>query len=121
MIDHVSIRVSDFQKSKTFYTAILGVLGYTIAREAENKMGFWGPGNAGVWLRKEDFVSSGLHVAFRAQDKETVDRCYQTGLENGGTDNGAPGTRDHREDQYIAFLHDPDGNNIEIVYRPNVK
>ncbi len=119
MIDHVSFRVSDFQRSKQFYTAILEVLGYAVAREAENKMGFKGPGDAGVWLRKEDFLSQGVHVAFRAKDKDTVDRFYQTGLKNGGTDNGAPGPRPHREDQYIAFVHDPDGNNVEIVYRPS--
>ncbi|MBI3120203.1 MAG: VOC family protein [Candidatus Kerfeldbacteria bacterium] len=121
MIDHVSFRVSDFQRSKKFYSAILGVLGYTIAREAEDKMGFRSPEGAGVWLRKEDYLSQGMHVAFRAKNKEIVERFYKTGLENGGTGNGAPGPRPHREDQYIAFLHDPDGNNIEIVYRSKKK
>jgi catechol 2,3-dioxygenase-like lactoylglutathione lyase family enzyme len=121
MIDHVSIRVSNLQQSKNFYRAVLEALGYSMIKEEEAKAAFRGPGGAGVWLRKDDFVSSGVHVAFRAQDKKAVDRCYEAGLAHGGTDNGAPGPRPHREDQHVAFLHDPDGNNIEVVYRPAVE
>jgi hypothetical protein len=37
-------------------------------------------------------------------------------MEAGGKDNGAPGIRAHyHENYYGAFVHDPDGNNIEAV------
>ena len=35
----------------------------------------------------------------------------------GGRDNGAPGLRPwYHPDYYAAFVLDPDGNNIEVVY-----
>ena len=40
----------------------------------------------------------------------------QAALDNGGTDNGAPGPRHGAGDYYGAFVLDPDGNNIEAVY-----
>lgn len=36
-------------------------------------------------------------------------------LKAGGVDNGAPGMRRHN--YYAAFVLDPDGNNIEAVFR----
>ncbi len=36
-------------------------------------------------------------------------------LKAGGADNGAPGER--RPHYYAAFVLDPDGNNIEAVFR----
>src|SRR3989344_5648941 len=120
MIDHVSIRVSDFEKSKKFYGAILGVLGYKVIREDEGRIGYRDPGNISVWIRKDDFVSIGVHVAFRAPDQAAVDRFYATGLEMGGKDNGKPGARPHRGEQYVAFVLDPDGNNIEITHNPDI-
>jgi catechol 2,3-dioxygenase-like lactoylglutathione lyase family enzyme len=42
------------------------------------------------------------------------------GLAAGGKDNGAPGLRPHyHENYYGAYVHDPDGNNVEAVcHRP---
>ena len=34
----------------------------------------------------------------------------------GGKDNGAPGERPYHPGYYGAFVLDPDGNNIEVVY-----
>jgi hypothetical protein len=40
-------------------------------------------------------------------------------LKAGGTDNGAPGGREGQSTliYYAAFVLDPDGNNIEAVFR----
>jgi len=46
-----------------------------------------------------------------------VDAFHAAALEAGGTDNGAPGLR--RPNYYAAFVLDPDGNNIEAVFRGN--
>ncbi len=41
-----------------------------------------------------------------------------TKLEAGGVDNGAPSLRPHYDDgYYAAFVIDPDGHNIESVFR----
>ena len=35
---------------------------------------------------------------------------------NGGTDNGQPGPRpNYGPTYYAAFVHDPEGNNIEVM------
>jgi predicted lactoylglutathione lyase len=43
------------------------------------------------------------------------DAFYAAAREAGATDNGAPGLRQQR--YYAAFVLDPDGNNIEAVFR----
>jgi catechol 2,3-dioxygenase-like lactoylglutathione lyase family enzyme len=52
------------------------------------------------------------HVGLNVQDA--------AGLAAGGTDNGAPGIREQYDPAYYAaFVHDPDGNNVEAVcHRP---
>ena len=43
---------------------------------------------------------------------------YAAALEQGATDNGAPGLRpNYAENYYAAYVHDYDGNNIEVVCR----
>jgi hypothetical protein len=44
-----------------------------------------------------------------------VDAFHAAALKEGGTDNGPPGLR--RPGYYAAFVLDPDGNNIEAVFR----
>ncbi|MEA2418224.1 MAG: hypothetical protein QOE60_430, partial [Thermoleophilaceae bacterium] len=63
---------------------------------------------------------NGLHVAFEADDRETVDAFHAAALAAGGTDNGGPGLRElYHPSYYGAFVLDPDGNNIEAVcHRP---
>jgi len=46
-----------------------------------------------------------------------VDAFHQAGVEAGFRSNGAPGYRDYSPGYYAAFLLDPDGNNIEALYR----
>lgn len=46
-----------------------------------------------------------------------VNAFYQAALAHGGRDNGPPGERAYHPGYYAAFVLDPDGNNIEAVYR----
>ena len=46
-----------------------------------------------------------------------VDAFYRTAMAQGGRDNGAPGERSYHPGYYAAFVLDPDGNNIEAVFR----
>jgi catechol 2,3-dioxygenase-like lactoylglutathione lyase family enzyme len=55
------------------------------------------------------------HTAFAARDRADVDAFHAAALKEGGTDNGPPGLR--RPGYYAAFVLDPDGNNIEAVFR----
>ena len=56
------------------------------------------------------------HLAFQAQSREMVDAFYKAALSSGGVDNGVPGERLYHPGYYAAFVLDPDGNNIEVVF-----
>ena len=59
---------------------------------------------------------SGTHVAFRVEDRATVDAFHEAALAAGGEDNGGPGVREiYHPHYYGAFVLDPDGNNVEAV------
>jgi predicted lactoylglutathione lyase len=73
-------------------------------------------GISDLWLIGDGAKQEG-HVAFTANDKESVQKFYDAGLASGGSDNGAPGYRkDYTPGYYAAFVKDPDGHNIELVF-----
>jgi len=61
--------------------------------------------------------TTNLHLCFYARSKEQVDAFYRAGVEAGFRSNGAPGYRDYGPGYYAAYLLDPDGNNVEALYR----
>jgi catechol 2,3-dioxygenase-like lactoylglutathione lyase family enzyme len=57
-----------------------------------------------------------VHLAFSVATTGEVDAFHKAALAAGGTDNGTPGIRsEYSENYYAAFVHDPDGHNIEAV------
>ena len=47
-----------------------------------------------------------------------MEKFHKEGLKAGGSENGKPGLRaDYSPTYYAAFLLDPDGNNMEAVFR----
>ena len=56
---------------------------------------------------------------FRATSRAQVDAFHEAGLAAGGVDNGRPGLRTggYPPGYYAAFLLDPDGNNVEALFR----
>lgn len=58
-----------------------------------------------------------MHLCFVAKSRDEVDAFHQAGIDAGFTSNGPPGLRDYGPGYYAAFLFDPDGNNIEALYR----
>ena len=120
MFDHVQIKVSDFQKSRAFYEAVLGVLGYGIVLEDEVVVGFGLHPHDMFEIRQADDeapLSHAVHLAFVASNEDAVRAFHATALKHGAKDNGAPGLRPEYEDGYFAaFVIDPDGHNIEAIY-----
>ena len=119
MIDHISLRVSDFQRSKAFYEAALAPLGYTLvfSNDKEQYAGFAGPDKGGILIAHREGVSHGFaHVAILAKDRATVRKFYEAAMKAGGSDNGGAGVRPNYSPTYYgAFVLDPDGHNIEAV------
>ena len=117
LIDHLQLVVSDLARSKRFYTAVLGALDIPIGGEAADF--FWADE---LFVSSKDSraaqgqLTGRHHFALKAKDRETVQRVHAAGLESGGTDNGKPGERPYHPGYYAAFLIDPDGNNVEVVF-----
>ena len=115
MIAHTSLAVSNYKRSKVFYTKVLRALGYKNNMEYGQAAGFNDGNNTDFWISK----SKGLvptHLAFRARGRKPVEAFYKAALAAGGKDNGGPGYRDYSPGYYAAFVLDPDGNNIEAVW-----
>ena len=116
MIDHVAFYVSDLEASRRFYEQALAPLGYGLAFEIEGMIAFGPKGRPRFAVRVGKDPSTTGHVAFTADDRVTVDTFFAAAMAAGGTDNGAPGLREHyHPTYYAAFVGDPDGNNIEAV------
>jgi catechol 2,3-dioxygenase-like lactoylglutathione lyase family enzyme len=121
MIDHVTANVGDVERAKRFYSEALAPLGYSMQMEFEGGAGFGaGEGMADFWLGSSS-ERGATHVAFGAADRAAVDAFYAAAMAAGGKDNGPPGLRPlYHESFYAAYVHDPDGNNIEAVsHRPS--
>jgi catechol 2,3-dioxygenase-like lactoylglutathione lyase family enzyme len=123
MIDHIGFPVTDYGRSKAFYSNALGPLGYVLVMEVMQETesgfpaaGFGRDGKPDFWIGGEGGVGKPVHVAIRAENRAMVDAFYRAAMEAGGTDNGAPGIRAHYHPSYYgAFVRDPDGHNIEAV------
>ncbi len=119
MFDHVGLNVKDYSASRAFYLAALAPLGYKPVMEfEEHKAVAFGTDETKpeFWVAQREPFGTGTHVAFHCADRPTVDAFYTAAIAAGGTDNGPPGVREHYHPTYYgAFVHDPDGNNVEAV------
>jgi catechol 2,3-dioxygenase-like lactoylglutathione lyase family enzyme len=123
MIDHISVGVSDLDRSACFYEATLGPLGLSrlVTRPATIGFGktypeFWINLRAGMAPVE---AGSGSHICLRTKSSDAVDAFHAAALNAGGRSDGAPGLRPHdRVRYYAAFVIDPDGNRIEAVTFP---
>lgn len=115
MLDHIGVAVSDLATSERFYRTVLSVLGIEPSYAGADMVGWddWWIGP----VDGEHRLSSGLHVGFRADDREHVDAFWQAGVDAGYRDDGAPEPRPRYGPTYYGgFLLDPDGNSVEAVH-----
>jgi predicted lactoylglutathione lyase len=115
VVDHLDLHASDYEASVQFYSTVLaplGIPGWPEGSEGELAMCF-----TRVNVVDRQPSTRGLHLCFVAQSCEQVDAFHRAGTEAGFRSNGAPGYRDYAPGYYAAFLLDPDGNNVEALYR----
>jgi catechol 2,3-dioxygenase-like lactoylglutathione lyase family enzyme len=125
MIDHTGIGAKDVARSARFYDAALGALGLRRVTEMPAGEGSDGIGY-GIdypvfWIDRFHPHGVKQHTAFVARSRGEVDAFHAAAVRAGGTDNGPPGFRSVEDGNppgyYAAFVLDPDGNNIEAVFR----
>lgn len=116
MIAHAMLAVANSGRAKDFYTRALAPLGYRKNMDFGEAAGFNDGKNTDFWIAERETVTP-LHVAFEAKSQEEVDEFYDAALAAGARDNGSPGYRtEYWPGYYAAFVHDPDGHNLEAVW-----
>jgi catechol 2,3-dioxygenase-like lactoylglutathione lyase family enzyme len=125
MIFDVTLGSSDLKRSGAFYDAVLGTLGYERSPESIESWIGWGPKHddgVSLWLTKPfdgkpPTAGNGTMITFRAKNEAEVQAFHKAALANGGSNEGAPGTRPYYEPTfYVAYVRDPDGNKLACVF-----
>jgi catechol 2,3-dioxygenase-like lactoylglutathione lyase family enzyme len=119
VIDHVTVGVSDLERSREFYSRALVPLGFSQIGDPQNEgreieFGLEEAPNFAISTAYP--TGAPVHVAFAADRREQVDAFHAEALAAGGRENGPPGVRPEYSDYYYgAFVLDPDGHNVEAV------
>jgi catechol 2,3-dioxygenase-like lactoylglutathione lyase family enzyme len=123
MIDHISLAVSDLDRSVPFYDQLFAALGMSRVVTRPAMVGF-GKAYPEVWINLRGGMQrlspdNGVHLCLRAKSIGEVDAFHAAALAAGGTSESVPSLRPHDRVRYYAtFVVDPDGNRIEAVTFP---
>ena len=121
-LDHIQLLERDIAASTRVYKAVFEVLKIPLGGEADDHIS----ADELFISTKESAAAQGkltgrTHLAFQGKSRETVEQFYKAALAAGGRDNGAPGERSYHPGYFGAFVIDPDGNNIEVVFHGPAK
>lgn len=124
MFSHVTVGADDLEKSKTFYDAVLGSLGYGPAvAMMEDRYFYASDKGSFAIIRPIDgnaaTCANGGTIGFACDSTEKVDSWHAAGVANGGTSiENPPGVRESRfGNSYLAYLRDPYGNKLCAVHQ----
>ena len=116
-IDHISIRVSDYRKSKAFYEKLFAFLGFELSDDYGTTIG-WTNGKTRYWIAPAEGRKSyrigdvGFHhYAFELRSRKEVD-ALQAFLEKERVRIVDPAA-EYYDDYYAVFFLDPDGLKLE--------
>jgi catechol 2,3-dioxygenase-like lactoylglutathione lyase family enzyme len=121
-IDHLSIRVSDFERSKAFYSRLMAFLGFDVEAEYPGAMG-WANGKTLFWIGEADAKGKKRHrigdvgfhhYAFKLGGRADVDRLDAFLSELGARIVDPAG--EYYDDYYAVFFLDPDGLKLEGMH-----
>ncbi|WP_444920322.1 VOC family protein [Microbulbifer sp. CnH-101-G] len=124
MFSHIMVGANDIHRSKAFYDATLGALGYEPGVIDEKGRCFYFTKTGVFAISKpidgeEATHANGGTIGFSAKSIEETDAWHQAGLASGGVAcEDPPGIREGVAGKlYIAYLRDPDGNKICALHR----
>ncbi len=121
VFDHVSLGVSELERSALFYDAALAPLGLVALFHQPRAVGYGPAGFEGeapfAILQHEDAAPcAAMHLAWIATSRDAVDAFHAAALRHGGTCEGPPGIREpYDPGYYAAFVRDLDGHRLEAV------
>jgi len=121
IISHISIGTNNFDRAVVFYDRVLSTLGCKQIMKHPGAVAY-GKEFPEFWVQtpfngEPATIGNGSHIGFIANTKEAVHAFHEAALNEGGTDDGAPGPRpDYGDAYYGCFIRDIDGNKIEATY-----
>ncbi|HEX3806687.1 MAG TPA: VOC family protein [Gaiellaceae bacterium] len=115
-IDHLWLRTRDVAAEKRFYETIAPVVGLRLVHDAPDKVRITDGEGSFTFVVGEP--TEHVHLAFGAPDFAAVERFHDALTAAGYRSNGEPGERPHYHPGYYgAYVFDPDGHNVEAVFR----
>jgi catechol 2,3-dioxygenase-like lactoylglutathione lyase family enzyme len=114
MLNYVSIKVSDLDRSAAFYDALLRPLGWRRQYEGGGAIG-WGLIRGVFYITAGDPRPGYGQVSFPTKSIPAVKAAWEAGLEFGADSESQPGAPPEAgPGNYAARLMDPDGYTVEI-------
>jgi catechol 2,3-dioxygenase-like lactoylglutathione lyase family enzyme len=119
-IDHLSLRVGDFAKSKAFYGRLMPFLGFEVLDAYEQAIG-WTNGKTRLWIgqsepgkrKAHEIGDVGFHhYAFELESRAAVD-ALQAFVRDELKATIVDPAGEYYEDYYAVFFLDPDGLKLE--------
>lgn len=120
-IDHLSIRVSNFKKSKSFYGKLFSFLGFKVLEEFDDAIG-WTNGKTRFWVGKAETKKKNHkyqigdvgyhHYAFELRNRKDVDELYSFVKKLGAVVVDPPD--EYYEDYYAVFFWILMGLNLKV-------
>lgn len=124
MFNHIMVGANDMPIAKSFYDAVLGVLGVRPGRADPEGRIFYIT-DAGMFILttpingKPASGANGGTIGFSASSPQEVEDWHAAGLLHGGTHcEDPPGVRQVGTNRlYLAYLRDPSGNKLCALHR----
>ena len=131
MFNHIMIGSNDIDRSKTFYDAVLGTLGFSgeafpnVAKSGHTRL-FYRHNGATLCVSEPindepaTFANGGT-IGFKCDSPEQVKEFHDVAVAHGGTSiEDPPGERDGGPlgPMHLSYVRDPDGNKLCAIHRP---
>lgn len=130
MFNHIVIGSNNLERSRQFYTAVLGTLGFAgdplrnVAASGHTRLFFrHGGGTLCVSEPINDepatFANGGT-IGFKCSSPEQVRQFHDVAVANGGTSiEDPPGVRDGGAlgTMHLSYVRDPDGHKLCAIHR----
>ena len=117
MIGYVTLGTNDIDRARGFYDALLGEIGVARIHDGDH-ITLWGIGRSGGLLGvikpfdgEAATAGNGAMVAISVDSVDKVAQLHAKALSLGGADEGAPGPRGTRKNEF-AYCRDLDGNKL---------
>jgi catechol 2,3-dioxygenase-like lactoylglutathione lyase family enzyme len=124
-LDHIDLRVKDFQEAMKFYQKLLPELGFTCDRSDDTWGTFYAAGGDKTseffgFIEDRNHRPNGTRISFWGDSRGEIDRIAQIVREIGGRNLEGPEIcSEYSPGYYGFFFEDPSGNKLEICFREN--